>query len=416
MTVMGSGSKILSETYVAVKGLLRYKGALFWAIVFPILFYTLMIAIWGGSGIQLARLGVVDYDSPVALPNGTRLSLGEELVKALNDSGLFKVTVVSNVSSLENEIRYGRLDVGLVIPSNFTRRILEATPASVEIVSFNTSDGRLHASILEGFLNGFSNSIRDRSVRMALSYALMYVPENQSSLIVRWFNFIEEPLKVETYSMTPPLLATSGGVKAFYALGMIGVEILFIGLSTGVTSIIDMKREGTLKIILSSPMSPWELLASFTLAGLTVVSVSAAAILVYSLATGARYALNVTTALATTLMLLVAALFTLGFGLLLAPLARSQEAAMALVNIIAFPVMFAGGIIVPSFILPPILKKFASIYPLSRLLEAVRSLLLYGISVKEAIIMALPAIIATVIVYGVGLAVFVRLLERAIEE
>jgi ABC-2 type transport system permease protein len=163
-------------------------------------------------------------------------------------------------------------------------------------------------------------------------------------------------------------------------------------------------------------MSPWELLASFTLAGLTVVSVSAAAILVYSLATGARYALNVTTALATTLMLLVAALFTLGFGLLLAPLARSQEAAMALVNIIAFPVMFAGGIIVPSFILPPILKKFASIYPLSRLLEAVRSLLLYGISVKEAIIMALPAIIATVIVYGVGLAVFVRLLERAIEE
>ncbi len=413
---MGSRGKILSEAYVAVKGLLRYRGVLFWAIVFPILFYTLMIAIWGGSGVQLARLGVVNNDSPVELANGTSVSIGEELVRALNESGLFKVTLASNVSSLEEQIHYGRLDIGLVIPGNFTRNILEMEPANVEVLTLNTSDGRLQASILEGFLSRFGDGLRNRSIGVAMSIALRYVPENQSWIVSRWFSFIEKPLVVNATMMTPPLLATSGGVKAFYALGMIGVEILFIGLSAGVSSIIDMKREGTLKIILSSPMSPWELLASFTLAGLVVVSVSVVSILAYSLATGAKYDLGLETALATAALLFLAAIFTLGFGLLLAPLARSQEAAMAIVNIIAFPVMFVGGLVVPSFVLPQSLREFARMYPLSRLLEVVRSLLLYGIPVSEAFRMALPAVVATVVVYVVGLLVFVRLLERAVEE
>ncbi|MCE4628355.1 MAG: ABC transporter permease, partial [Desulfurococcales archaeon] len=242
------------------------------------------------------------------------------------------------------------------------------------------------------------------------------VADRYGGWIKRFFAFIEEPVRVEEIRMSPPLLGTVGGVRAYYAISMIGVEILFIGLSMGVFAIIDRKRDRTLSVILSSPIRSWELFLADTLTALAAIGISSLAILLFSLLLGAEYHITPTTAAAVAGLLALSAVFTIGLGLLLAVAARSQESAMVIVNGVAFPVMFIGGIIIPPFVLPESLQRFASAYPLSRLVEAVRQLLVYEKTPGWALSYSLPAVAATIVVYALGFKIYNYLLAKTVEE
>lgn len=413
---MGSLSRILAEAYVSVKGIFRYKGALFWIVVFPLLFYGLMVGIWGNPSVNPVKLGVYNADEAVVLDNGTSVSMGDILLKSMNESKLFKITLYSDMDSLTEAVKNGTVDVGLIIPANFTQTIFSMETPTLTIAALKTNWVEYNVQVTSGFISAFGDQLRQRFVEQAKIYSLPHMPGNITNIVVRWFDFIEKPLNVETETITPPLLATKEGLRAYYAIGIIGIETLFIGLSVGATSIIDMRREGTLKVILASPMRRWELLASFTLSTLVAVGISSIAIFLFSKVLGADYNISLTAGLTTVLLLVVGALFTIGLGLLLAPLAKSQEAAMAIVNMIAFPVMFLGGFTIPKFVLPASIRAFADIYPLSIAIEAIRDMLTYGKPPTTAITAAVPAIIATIIIYAVGLIVFNKLVARAAEE
>jgi ABC-2 type transport system permease protein len=215
--------------------------------------------------------------------------------------------------------------------------------------------------------------------------------------------------------IVPPLLATPGGVRAHYALSMIGVEALFIGLFTGAQAVNERKRTGTLAVILSSPMSSWELMAADTLSALTAVGVSALALAAFSLATGAEYRVSTPSLALAVGLLVVGTLFTIGLGLLLAPLAKTPEGANVVVNAIAFPTMFVGGIVIPPFTLPAPLRAFAENWPLGASLEAARHVLLGEATAGEALASITPAVAATIAVYAAGLLVYRKLLAKTIE-
>ena len=395
---------------------MRDRGVLFWVVVFPILFYGLMIAIWGSPSTPTINLGGVNLDSGATLENGTHISLGGRLVETLEDTGVYRVKHYESVEALDSALRNGDIDIGLVVPENFTRSILSMNTSRVTIVVLETQWSDYYTEILASMVKGFSDGVRRRTIEASLQYIEGSVPEGTFSFVERFYRFIIEPVNVTVEREKPPLLGTIGGVRAYYALSMLGVEVLFIGLSIGVFAIIDKKRDGTLKILLASPMRSWELFLAETLSGLLAVAASAIAIILFSLLVGAEYHITAATAATVALLVALSALFTIGFGLLLAPLARSPEAAMALANGIAFPVMFVGGIIVPPFILPEPMQRFASVYPVSRLIEAVRQLLVYEKTPGWALSHSLPAIIGTIVVYALGFIVYSRLLARAVEE
>ncbi|MEB3756854.1 MAG: ABC transporter permease [Desulfurococcales archaeon] len=413
---MGSIHRIISEPYYTLKSILRYKGTLFWVVIFPIMFYLLMIAIFGHASYSTVSVGIVVRDDGLVLTNGTKLNLGRILVQSMNESKLFTVKEYSNESNLRDDVIHGKIDIGLIVPFGFTSNITSMKSSSVKIIALKTQWGDYYEGVTKGFLQGFSDSIRDRYIDMGLNYSLRYIPSNYTPYIIAYYSFLKQPLNVSVERHAPPLLATDEGIRAYYAIGVIGIEILFIGLSYGVNSIIEMKREGTLKILLSAPIRNWEILATGTLSSLTAVGISAVSIYIISLLTGAQYNMDLITALATILLLLVGTIFTIGLGLLLAPLAKSPEAAMAITNGIAFPIMFIGGLAIPAFVLPRTLQKFAETYPLSLTIEAIRGMTTYSRTPIWALEKSLPAIIATVIVYLLGVIVVNKLLTMAVEE
>ena len=413
---MGWG--VLSELYVSVKSLLRYKGTLFWVIVFPLLFYGLEIALWGSPQPEPVRLGALNLDRGISTANGT-LNLGDKLLEAMNGSGLFRV------NKYGSEDRLREVDIGIVIPENFTGNIVNMTPATVRIVGLKTPWSGYYEEITLSFVKAFSDGVRNKTINRGLSYIEQAASNTSApnsswisthlSLIKRFYEFIRQPIKIAVQEMNPPLLGTVGGVRAYYALGLIGIETIFIGLSMGIFAVIDMKREGTLKILLSSPLSSNEILASLTLSALFFVTISSLAIYLFSLLLGAEYNMSPAAALTSIVLLAIGALSTIGLGLLLAPLARSQEAATAILNSIAFPIMFIGGFTIPTFALPSWAQEFARVYPLSRAIEALRQMLTYGKSPVWALEYSASAILVTVIVYVLGALVYNKLIARALE-
>ena len=408
---MGSGWRVLSQAYVAVKGLFRNKGAVFWVIIFPILFYGLMVAIWGSPSYQPVKTGIVNLD-----PQQGDSGISASLIAAMNKSKLFKIKVYNNTTLMLQDLRHGKISAGLLIPANFSDNLESMRTAVVTVYYTKSPWSTYDKGVVQGFLSSFADNYRKEVLSVSMKYVPQYVPSNVTGFIEDWYKFIGTPISMKAIGYSPEMLATKQGLRAFYAIGMIGVEILFIGLSTGVASIIEMKKNGTLSLLLSSPMRAWEIFTSLTLEVLYAVGISAIAIWLTSILLGAQYHLSTGEALAIITLLLIGTIFTIGLGLLLAPLARSQEAAMAIVNGLAFPIMFIGGLVIPDFVLPPYLQGFAKYYPLSMTIKGIRDMTIYNATILGALRETTPAIIATIIVYLTGFIVFNKLLARAVEE
>jgi len=410
--------RVLSEAYVSLKGLLRYKEALFWVIAFPILWYTLSVAVWGSPNPPTVNVGVYNADPADGAGN-----LSKALVDAMRESGLFHLRFYNSSGALLEAVERGRVDAGLEIPGNFTESILEGVPARVVEVYERSSWGDFSSQMLDGFLHAFTDSIRSRAVNMSIHYLTLASPNataaggwaNWSQYAVRWLRFIDRPLHVEAREITPPLLATPRGVRAYMAVSMMGVEALFIGLFAGTQALAERKRSGALDVILASPMRGWELVAADTLSALALVGVSSLAVALYSLPAGARYAVEPGRLALAVALLALGTLFTIGVGLLAAPLARTPEGATVIANAIAFPAMFVGGIVMPPTVLPGPLRAFAENWPLGRALEAARQALVGQATPSEALAAAAPAVAGVVVVYALGVIVYRRLLASAVE-
>jgi len=338
------------------------------------------------------------------------------LLKSMNSSKLFKIKLYNNVSTMLFDLRHGKISAGLLLPSNFSENLEAMRRATVVVYYAKSPWSSYYKGVIEGFISSFSDTYRREVINASMKYITNYVPSNMTSFVRNWYSFLEKPITTKPVTYTPEMLATKQGLRAFYAIGMIGVEILFIGLSTGVASIIEMKKNRTLSLLLSSPIKSWEIFISLTLEVLYAVSISAIAIWLTSILLGAEYHLTSSEALTIIALLVIGTVFTIGLGLLLAPLAKSQEAAMAIVNGLAFPIMFIGGLVIPDFALPAYLRKFAEYYPLSMTIKGIRDLTIYNATIQDTLRETTPAIIATTIIYAVGFIIFNKLLARAVEE
>ncbi len=406
---------ILSESYVFLKGITRYKESLFWIVLFPLIWLTIVSVIWGSPDIPTVELGLVVLDNKSI--EGVENSTTKILVDVLVGSEYFKVVNVSSEQELVELIEKGELSVGLVIPEGFSENLSSLRPAYVEVYYSQSTWGGFAGNIVLGFLQGFSSRYRSISIEYAEKFVKNYTDPLTYKYAIIYLEFIKEPIRVRSIDLTPNILLEKGGLRAIYSILMIGIEALFAGMFVGALSINERKRSGTLKVLLASPMRSTDLLVADTVSGLLAVAITALVVIPYSWAVlGAEYKyFSPTTIIASIILVGFGTLFTIGLGLLIAPLAKTPEGASALVSGIAFPVMFVGGLAVPKEILPENIKWFADYYPLSRSIDAVRKMIVHGYSTGEALTYALPAVVAAIAVYLAGVLVYRKLMERVVE-
>jgi ABC-2 type transport system permease protein len=114
------------------------------------------------------------------------------------------------------------------------------------------------------------------------------------------------------------------------------------------------------------------------------------------------------------LLLALAGLFlvtTLGIGLLISTIARTQFEAMLLAVFSSLPMMFLSGFFFPLAAMPPLLQAISYLIPLRYFLIIVRSILIKGVGLEAVLGEVLALAIFGVLVMGIAARRFHKRLD-----
>jgi ABC-2 type transport system permease protein len=255
----------------------------------------------------------------------------------------------------------GAASAAIVIPKGYGRDILSRRTATVQVL-LDGADANT-ANILLGYATQIANAHALTVLEAGLRAgggpaAARLVPEPRI-----WFN----PDLRSSHFMVP---------------GVVALVLMIITMTLTALGIVKEKEIGTLEQLMVTPVRPTELilgkLIPFVLIGFVDV------VVVLGLA---RYWFGVPLVGSITLLFGLSGLFiltTLGLGLFISTIARSQQQAMMIAQFFFFmPFMFLSGFAIPISNMPPVIQALTYAIPLRYYLEIVRGIFLKGAGIAE---------------------------------
>ena len=317
--------------------------------IMPVL-QLLLMGFSMSSDVRNVPLAVLDMDrSPAA----------RELLTAFRSADYFHIDYdVTSESELRKLIDDGQAGAGLIIPAGYGDQIAGGKTAAVAFV-IDGSDPSIAATGLSAAqLIAQTKStalILDRASQMGQSNAVRSLIELRTQV---WYN----PDLVSAYNMVP---------------AMIGVILLFLTIQLTATAVVRERERGTMEQLAVTPLNSVELmigkLAPFVLIAIMIaIEVVLLGVLVW----------NVPITGSLVLLFALIALFlvtTLGLGLFISTIARTQREAQMYSMLFVLPAMFLSGFYYPVSAMPQFLQYVSYAIPLRYFLVIVRSVVLKGV-------------------------------------
>jgi ABC-2 type transport system permease protein len=313
-----------------------------------------------------------------------------DFIQGFTNSGYFVIRYAVNTPpQVDAYITNGKASIALVIPTGFARDLLGRQTTQVQIV-LDGADANT-ANILLGYatqiISSYSqNVVAQYANRIAGHNIAMVVPEPRV-----WFN--------------PDLLSSN-----FMVPGVVALVLMIITMTLTSLGIVKEKEMGTLEQLMVTPIRPHELilgkLIPFSLIAFLDVTIVLAV---------ARYWFKVPLLGSIPLLFGLSGLFiltTLGLGLFISTIAKSQQQAMLIAQFFVFmPFLFLGGFAFPIANMPKIIQFFSYVIPLRYFLEILRGIFLKGSGLRELWTQAVALLVIGVVVLTVSVLRFHKKLE-----
>jgi ABC-2 type transport system permease protein len=322
------------------------------SIVAPVL-QVLLLGYAATTDIKNSEMVVNDQD---------RTAESREFVRRFTASGHFvEVTSAATARELTVAIERGDARVGLVVPQGFGNDVLRRSPAAAQLV-LDGADAN-SAAILLAYAT---------QIGAAYSADILPVPlpaggSGGPGRIVPepriWFN--------------PDLLSAH-----FMVPGVVGLVLMLITMMLTALSIVKEKEAGTMEQLMVSPIRPYELvlgkLIPFVVIGFVDMTIALSL---------AHFWFRVPMLGSIPLLFGLSVLFiltTLGLGLFISTVARTQQQAMLISQFFFFmPFMFLSGFAFPVSNMPPVIQAVTYLIPLRYFLEIARAIFLKGAGITE---------------------------------
>lgn len=315
-------------TSALFRSTVRNRQGLFWTFFFPV-FLMLVFSLLGNTSSLKVNLAVAGPPGPATA----------QIVAAFRRIPLFHVDPL-DLARAKTRVREGKDDAALAVPAG--ARAGGPTKLTLYYNDANYVQGRQAVAAVQSALAGVDVALTGRQP------ALVAAPQPVSHSVRSTF-------------------------LDFLVPGIVALMVMQNSLSIAATSLIRWKEKGVLRRFLATPLRPGQLLAGVVVNQL-VFNLASVAIVVF-IATGvlhARVALPAAPLLAV-VVLGIATFLALGF--LLAGIARTQEAAVPLINVVTFPMMFLSGVFFPVTSLPAFLQRIVAFFPLTYLADGTRALM-----------------------------------------
>jgi len=334
---------LMSLTVANVKSLVRDRAALFWTIVFPIMFVFLFGWIFGGSGGTKITVGLVDQDATAASAN-LRTAFAAVPLLTLQAGPL---------DAEKAAMQQGDVSAVIVIPAGLQDAIGRArsNPATSFALQVYTDPAQSQiAQVVQGAVDEVANRFD-----LAVQGGTAIVTVDQLTL-----------------------QSNSISTVAYLVPSILAMALMQLGVFAAIP-LVQQRERGILKRLGATPLPRWKLIASNVLLRLLVAIVDAVLIL------GIGYVFFgvqvVGSLLAVAGLVLLGAATFLALGFMLAAWLRTEEQATGVVQIVQVPMMFLSGIFFSFAFLPGFLQTIARLLPLTYLADAMRQVMVNGTQV-----------------------------------
>ncbi len=326
----------------------------------PKMFRVVLIA----PVIQLIFLGYAANrdikDSVTVLFDQDRSSASREYIRSFDKSGYFSIEYnVSSYDEMTKMIDDGKALIGITIPYDFEKDINNKRTANVQVI-IDGSDGN-KASIVAGYVltitAGFAKNISVENLeRSGMKTSLVSSIEPEARV---WYN---------------PNLTT----RNYFLPSIVGLVLIIITVNMTSLAIVKEREIGTLEQLIVTPIKPYQLilgkLIPFSIIGFVAV------ILVLSVM---RFWFGIEVKGSVPFLFVSSFVFmlsTLGLGLFVSTISRTQQQAMITsAFLVIMPMIFLSGFSFPIENMPVIIQYITYIIPLKYFIIIIRGIVIKGL-------------------------------------
>jgi ABC-2 type transport system permease protein len=296
---------------------------------------------------------------PLVVLDMDRSPAARELLTAFRSADYFHIDYdVTSETELRKLINDGQAGAGLIIPAGYGDEIAAGKTAQVAFV-IDGSDPSIAATGLSAAQlisqTKSTSLLLDRLTRTGQSNAFHSLIELRTQV---WYN----PDLVSAYNMVP---------------AMIGVILTFLTIQLTATAVVRERERGTMEQLAVTPLNSIELMIGkltpfVIIAVMIAVEVVLLGVLVWNVPISGSLAL----------LFALIALFlvtTLGLGLFISTIAKTQREAQMYSMLFVLPAMFLSGFYYPVTAMPQFLQYVSYAIPLRYFLVIVRSVVLKGV-------------------------------------
>jgi len=319
---------------VFLKIFLRDRQSIFFSLFFPIIFMT-VFAFANNGEVDPIELGIVN-NSPSVVAN--------DFSQMLMDNPLFEVTLGEG-EQLRTELVEGNQTMVLILPEGFDA----------------LSDGAELQLLVD------AAQVQQLSLIMPLLEQTLISIEREFRNIEPMFTLTVEDVQ-----------ARSQRYLDFLLPGLLAFTLMQLSIAGSGFNIVEYRRKGILKRLFVTPIRPRDFIASIVMARMAIVLIQLTVLILVAV-----LALDVTIVgnfVSFYFIVMLGTFIFLCLGFCLGSVAKTQQAVMAVGNIVIFPQIFLSGVFYPIESMPELIQPIAKILPLSFVSTAMREIANNGAS------------------------------------
>lgn len=341
----------------------RNKQAIFWRLVFPLMFITIF--------------GLFNLDQPtttkVFVIDEANNQMSQDIIKGFEKISFFqleKSVKITDLSSAKDRLKQEKLNFILILPQELKNQSLpQAHPIALKVY-YNEANVMTNQIALNA-LDQITAKLNAQAVNAPQLFSLE--KEALTSKKIRYIDFL-----------VPGIVAMSI------------MQSAIIGMAVYLT---EYRQKKVLKRVLATPVSPKTFVAALVLSRLVlsilqILIILISAKLLFNVAVfGSYFDIGVITVLASVVFL--------NIGFIISRFSKTTAAAEGLSQVISMPMMFLSGVFFSTETLPSVVRVMVDKLPLAPTINALRSVILNGegiMGVKNDLAMVLVWVVATSVI------------------
>jgi ABC-2 type transport system permease protein len=359
---------ILTFAKISTKRYFRDKTALFFTVLFPLIFLFVFGSFSKGGN---------DISFHVAVINQSSSEFSKKFVDQIKKSKTYKVDEkTTDLEQAKEKMSRSEIDATILLPPEFGDVQNGQYPSGQAVVYYNPVNAQAAQTLL-AVLQGQFDAINSKFVK------------------------VEQPFTVKSQSTN-----TKGLTQLDYTVaGLIGFSIIGLGIFGPVNYFPEMKKQGVLRRLHITPLRTWQFFLSSVLSN-SLIGLFSIAIMIAVASTplfGFKIEGNY---LELAIFIIFGILTIFGIGLAIGGWAKNENQAAPLSNIIVFPMLFLSGTFFPRFGMPEWLQNVSAFLPLTPIIDGIRMIATEGKHLTDLGPQLGLIAIWAVIIYAIAFRVF----------